>query len=461
MRTGRFPADTGFDNLGEGGEIREGAGHIETQVKPNKWYEILQVFAPIATIAIVLYYFYNKTLPTQMFDKATDWAGMSEEDIKKLLRIGPAPKLGKPKTVSSQALNNTLKPPSLQGSKASAVRPPSIRSQSQASSIKIPRAPIKPASTYAGSISGMSRKERPSLPVSVPKLPTKPQPPLKIVSQTNSTQSAAQKPVSSAMKPKIIPVKDVSKQSAPGKSAPPAKASVKDAPAQKAAASTPLKATPAKKESTHIQPAKEKTAKENVGSIASSTTKKATPSDKSPPTQSKKNTSTPIAKKPQMPAKDQSTTKPKTNTVAPKAVKKDTPAQKANAQIAAPPVERKGEFLQKAPTKPASTQKNETNVATAKPTTTKPTANKTAPTPTSKAPIKQETAKKPPTLSKAEPRRPSMQSRQGTWSETTAVDDPFSERPSGKRAVKSQPTRKDRVKTAKKLQRQHLDHLAA
>ena len=46
MRTGRFPADTG-------------AGYIETQVKAVRWYEFMQIFAPIGLIGLVLYAFYG------------------------------------------------------------------------------------------------------------------------------------------------------------------------------------------------------------------------------------------------------------------------------------------------------------------------------------------------------------------------------------------------------------------
>jgi 1-acyl-sn-glycerol-3-phosphate acyltransferase len=46
VRTGRFPADTG-------------AGIIETEIKAVRWYEFMQVFAPIGLIGLVLYAFYG------------------------------------------------------------------------------------------------------------------------------------------------------------------------------------------------------------------------------------------------------------------------------------------------------------------------------------------------------------------------------------------------------------------
>jgi 1-acyl-sn-glycerol-3-phosphate acyltransferase len=46
VRTGRFPADTG-------------AGIIETEVKAVRWYEFMQIFAPVGLVGLVLYAFYG------------------------------------------------------------------------------------------------------------------------------------------------------------------------------------------------------------------------------------------------------------------------------------------------------------------------------------------------------------------------------------------------------------------
>lgn len=46
VRTGRFPADTG-------------TGIIETEVKAVRWYEFMQIFAPVGLIGLVLYAFYG------------------------------------------------------------------------------------------------------------------------------------------------------------------------------------------------------------------------------------------------------------------------------------------------------------------------------------------------------------------------------------------------------------------
>ena len=64
LRTGRFPADTGYDKDDQGNG-RRGCGHIETEIKPYRWYEFLQVYAPIATIVLVLYMFYG-ALPEKL-----------------------------------------------------------------------------------------------------------------------------------------------------------------------------------------------------------------------------------------------------------------------------------------------------------------------------------------------------------------------------------------------------------
>ncbi len=57
-RHGRFPADRGAHKTPEGRIVR-GAGHIETEIKSNYWYEFLQIFAPVGLLALVLYMFYN------------------------------------------------------------------------------------------------------------------------------------------------------------------------------------------------------------------------------------------------------------------------------------------------------------------------------------------------------------------------------------------------------------------
>ena len=58
MRTGYFPADDGVETTSDGRTIR-GAGYIETEIKASRWYEFLQIFAPIGLISLVMYAFYN------------------------------------------------------------------------------------------------------------------------------------------------------------------------------------------------------------------------------------------------------------------------------------------------------------------------------------------------------------------------------------------------------------------
>ena len=63
-RTGRFPADSG-STKDHTGTTLAGCGYIETEVKPKRWYEFLQVFAPIGLFSLVLYFFYG-SLPQDM-----------------------------------------------------------------------------------------------------------------------------------------------------------------------------------------------------------------------------------------------------------------------------------------------------------------------------------------------------------------------------------------------------------
>ena len=61
---GQFPADVGVDK-GTDGKTRRGAGYIETQVRPARWYEFLQIFAPTGLLALILYCFYG-ALPKRL-----------------------------------------------------------------------------------------------------------------------------------------------------------------------------------------------------------------------------------------------------------------------------------------------------------------------------------------------------------------------------------------------------------
>lgn len=53
IENNRFPADDGVGRDEEGREVK-GAGWIETEVRPAKWYEFVQVFVPIAAVALLV-----------------------------------------------------------------------------------------------------------------------------------------------------------------------------------------------------------------------------------------------------------------------------------------------------------------------------------------------------------------------------------------------------------------------
>ena len=57
-RTGSFPADNGVTKI-PNGTTRRGTGYIEAQIKSSKWYEFMQIFAPISLFGLVLYMFYG------------------------------------------------------------------------------------------------------------------------------------------------------------------------------------------------------------------------------------------------------------------------------------------------------------------------------------------------------------------------------------------------------------------
>lgn len=51
----RFPADEGETLAnGSGGKSLKGAGWIETEVKPAKWFEWVQIFIPLAAFGLVI-----------------------------------------------------------------------------------------------------------------------------------------------------------------------------------------------------------------------------------------------------------------------------------------------------------------------------------------------------------------------------------------------------------------------
>ena len=79
LRTGRFPADHGVDKDVDG-KIRRGIGHVEAEIKPFRWYEFLQVFAPLGVLAMVLFMFYG-SLPTQIVRPINKRIMMKNPDV--------------------------------------------------------------------------------------------------------------------------------------------------------------------------------------------------------------------------------------------------------------------------------------------------------------------------------------------------------------------------------------------
>ena len=359
MRTGRFPADEGVDETPEG-EIRRGAGYIETQVKPHNWYEILQVFAPIATFVIVLFYFYNITIPPSFFSTIQDWAGMGEDEIKQKLRVGAPPKLGKPKAITSRTVAQTLKPPSIQGDQKAPVKALAKAKPVQKTPKKVIASKAKPA----------------------------------LAPQATIHKSPVKNP---AVNSSLIP------GSPPAKSVPPNSPATKTTPSPSPLVKAlPVKTPAPEGKSAQIKPPK-----------------------------------APLSQKPE--PKPTPIKKPLKKTVyPPKTATNDTRPQKPLKKTVYP-------------------LKPSINDTTGK----RPPVQKTTSAPSPKPTIKTQPPKKPTLLPRTEPRRASIQTTTEGWSDTTAVETPWAERPSGKRAMKAQATRKDRVRMEKKQQRLHLEKTGA
>lgn len=49
----RFPADAGESPSVNGGAPLKGAGWIETEVRPARWWEWVQIFVPVAALLLV------------------------------------------------------------------------------------------------------------------------------------------------------------------------------------------------------------------------------------------------------------------------------------------------------------------------------------------------------------------------------------------------------------------------
>ncbi|KAL8679581.1 MAG: hypothetical protein Q9186_004138 [Xanthomendoza sp. 1 TL-2023] len=92
QKTGRFPADTEIEELPDGRK-RRGMGYIETEIKPNKWYEYLQIFAPVGLLALVLYMFYGglpKRFMKDIGEKAVQQSQLEgPENLERLINSAP------------------------------------------------------------------------------------------------------------------------------------------------------------------------------------------------------------------------------------------------------------------------------------------------------------------------------------------------------------------------------------
>ena len=103
-RHGRFPADRGAHKTREGKIIR-GAGHIETEIKSNYWYEFLQIFAPVGVLAMVLYMFYN-ALPTTVTESLKSQDVLKKAEVLQKTQIN-----GQKQPVLTHPVNNVATDP--------------------------------------------------------------------------------------------------------------------------------------------------------------------------------------------------------------------------------------------------------------------------------------------------------------------------------------------------------------
>lgn len=82
LQHGKFPADAGATKY-RSGKVLRGCGHMEVPIQASKWYEFLQIFAPMGILAMVLFIFYGD-LPKRFWKSINKEAVQSgTEDIKK------------------------------------------------------------------------------------------------------------------------------------------------------------------------------------------------------------------------------------------------------------------------------------------------------------------------------------------------------------------------------------------
>lgn len=241
QKTGRFPADTGVDELPDGRK-RRGAGYIETEIKPNKWYEYLQIFAPVGLLALVLYMFYGGLPKRFMKDIGKQVAQEKKpEDLEDLINSAPriveldstnASAVGdatskiavttQPPAVAKKAIRKLppkqkgvrkapgrAKPPVRQGVAARA-KPKKLEGSD---ATKPPKLDAKPTTTATSAVSKPSETKKPDASEAPKKLEIKS--PLPEKPAAKSTPTAVSKPVATLPNAKETPKKVEIKPSPP------------------------------------------------------------------------------------------------------------------------------------------------------------------------------------------------------------------------------------------------------
>lgn len=82
LQFGKFPADNRATRY-KSGKVLRGCGHMEVPIQASRWYEFLQIFAPMGILAMVLFIFYGD-LPKKFWKSINKQAVQSgTEDIKR------------------------------------------------------------------------------------------------------------------------------------------------------------------------------------------------------------------------------------------------------------------------------------------------------------------------------------------------------------------------------------------
>lgn len=108
-RNGRFPADFGIETT-PSGKTRRGAGYIESEIKSFRWYEFMQIFAPIGLIGLVLYSFYG-SLPGNVLKAIGDKVGAAEQEQSQIQQPQKKPLTAPPRPASGIAAKKAPKLP--------------------------------------------------------------------------------------------------------------------------------------------------------------------------------------------------------------------------------------------------------------------------------------------------------------------------------------------------------------